>query len=174
VTLVSLASTKGTCSGSNPITCNIGTVAFNELVTITIVVRPNSPGTITNTTVVAGREAEHDPADNMASATTVVQGAFVPPSVCYALRVTPRSLTVGHRTIVRVTVREAGKAVAGVQVVISGRGMTKRARTTKAGVARFVITAGRPGILQIRVPTHATCNRQRIGVLGVFTPPVTG
>ena len=30
------------------------------------------------------------------------------------------------------------------------------------------------GILLIRVPTHATCNRQRIGVVGVFTPPVTG
>jgi uncharacterized repeat protein (TIGR01451 family) len=174
VTLVSVASTKGTCSGSTAITCNIGTVAFNELVTITIVVRPNSPGTITNTTVVVGREAEHDPSDNTASATTVVQGAFVPPSVCYSLQVTPRSLTVGRRTIVRVTVREAGKPVAGVQVVITGKGMTRRAETTNAGVARFVITAGRPGILQIRVPTHATCNRQRIGVLGVFTPPGTG
>jgi hypothetical protein len=61
-----------------------------------------------------------------------------------------------------------------VQVVITGKGLTRRATTNKAGVARFVIAAGRPGILQIRVPTHATCNRQRIGVLGVFTPPVTG
>jgi hypothetical protein len=39
---------------------------------------------------------------------------------------------------------------------------------------RFVIIGRSPGILQIRVPSHATCRTQRIGVLGVFTPPVTG
>ncbi len=174
VTLVSVVSTKGSCSGSVAITCNIGTVAFNELVTITIVVRPTAPGTITNTAVVAGREAEHDPADNTASASTLVQGAFTPPSVCYALRVTPRSLTVGRHTVLRVTVREAGKPVAGVRVVLTGKGLTKRATTNASGVARFVITARQPGILQVRVPSHATCTRQRIGVVGVFTPPVTG
>ena len=44
----------------------------------------------------------------------------------------------------------------------------------KRGIARFVITARTPGILQIRVPSHSTCTRQRMGVLGAFTPPVTG
>jgi uncharacterized repeat protein (TIGR01451 family) len=174
VMLVSVASTKGTCSGTVAITCNIGSVAFNELVTITIIVRPTAAGTITNTAVVAGREAEHDPADNTASASTLVQGAFTPPSVCYSLRVTPRSLTVGRHSVIRVTVREAGKPVGAVQVVVTGKGLTKRARTNTSGVARFLITPRRPGILQIRVPAHATCNRQRIGVVGVFTPPVTG
>jgi uncharacterized repeat protein (TIGR01451 family) len=174
VTLVSIASTKGTCSGSIAITCNIDSVAYNELVTITIVVRPTAAGTITNTAVVAGREAEQDPSDNTASATTVVQGAFTPPSVCYSLRVTPRSLTVGRHTVIRVTVREAGKPVGGVQVVVSGKGVTKRARTNNSGLATISFTPARAGILQIRVPTHATCSRQRIGVVGVFTPPVTG
>ena len=174
VTFVSVSSTKGSCSGTNPITCNIGTVAFNELVSIMIVVRPSNPGTITNTAVVTGREHEHDPSDNTASATTLVQGAFVPPSVCYALTVTPRTLTVGRSTIVRVVVREAGKPVKGVRVVITGRGVTKRTKTNAVGVARFVIVGRSPGILQIRVPSHATCRTQRIGVLGVFTPPVTG
>jgi uncharacterized repeat protein (TIGR01451 family) len=174
VTFVSVSSTKGTCSGANPITCNIGSVAFNELVSIMIVVRPSNPGTITNTAVVTGREHEHDPSNNIASATTLVQGAFVPPSVCYALTVTPRTLTVGRSTIVRVRVREAGKAVKGVRVVITGRGVTKRANTNASGLARFVIKGRSPGILQIRVPSHATCRTQRIGVLGVFTPPVTG
>jgi uncharacterized repeat protein (TIGR01451 family) len=174
VTFVSVAATKGTCSGSVAITCNLGTVAYNELVTITIVVRPTIAGTITNTAVVAGREAEHDPSDNTASASTLVQGAFTPPSACYVIRVTPRSLTVGQHTVIRVSVREAGKAVGGVQVVVSGKGLAKRARTNKSGIAALPITPTRPGILQIRVPTHATCNRQRIGVVGVFTPPVTG
>jgi len=174
VTFVSVSSTKGTCSGTNPITCNVGSVAFNELVSIMIVVRPSNPGTITNTAIVTGREHEHDPSNNTASATTLVQGAFVPPSVCYALTVTPRTLTVGRSTIVLVRVREAGKAVKGVRVVITGRGVSKRASTNIGGVARFVIKGRSPGILQIRVPSHATCRTQRIGVLGVFTPPVTG
>jgi uncharacterized repeat protein (TIGR01451 family) len=174
VTFVSVSSTKGSCSGTNPISCNIGTVAFNELVSIMIVVRPSNPGTITNTAVVTGREHEHDPADNTASATTLVQGAFVPPSVCYALTVTPRTLTVGRNTIVRVRVREAGKPVKSVRVVITGRRVAKRANTNAGGVARFVIMGRSPGILQVRVPAHATCRTQRIGVLGVFTPPVTG
>jgi uncharacterized repeat protein (TIGR01451 family) len=174
VTLVSVTSSKGTCSGSNPISCAIGSVAYNELVTIMIVVRPSSPGTITNTAVVTGREHEHDPSNNTASATTLVQGAFVPPSVCYALTVTPRTLTVGRHTIVRVRVREAGKPVKGVRVVITGRRVNKQATTNANGIARFVIVGRSPGILQIRVPSHSTCTRQRIGVLGVFTPPVTG
>jgi len=174
VTFVSVSSTKGSCSGTNPITCNVGTVAFNELVSIMIVVRPSNPGTITNTAVVTGREHEHDPSDNTASATTLVQGAFVPPSVCYALTVTPRTLTVGRTTIVRVVVREAGKPVKSVRVVVTGRGVAKRANTNANGVARLVIVGRSPGILQIRVPSHATCRTQRIGVLGVFTPPVTG
>ncbi|TML85180.1 MAG: DUF11 domain-containing protein [Actinobacteria bacterium] len=174
VTFVSVSSTKGSCTGTNPISCNIGTVAFNELVSIMIVVRPSNPGTITNTAVVTGREHEHDPSNNTASATTLVQGAFVPPSVCYALTVTPRTLTVGRSTIVRVVVREAGKPVKGVRVIITGRGVTKRTNTNAGGLARFVIMGRSPGILQIRVPSHATCRTQRIGVLGVFTPPVTG
>jgi uncharacterized repeat protein (TIGR01451 family) len=174
VTLVSVSTTKGTCSGSNPISCAIGSVAYNELVTIMIVVRPSSPGTITNTAVVTGREHEHDPSDNTASATTLVQGAFVPPSVCYAVTVTPRTLTVGRHTIVRVRVREAGKPVKGVRVVIRGRRVNRQALTNANGIARFVIVGRTPGILQIRVPSHSTCTRQRIGVLGVFTPPVTG
>jgi hypothetical protein len=90
------------------------------------------------------------------------------------LGVTPRSLTVGKHSTIRVGVREAGKAVNGVQVVVTGKGLTKRARTNKSGIASLPITPARPGILLIRVPTHATCNRQRIGVVGVFTPPVTG
>jgi uncharacterized repeat protein (TIGR01451 family) len=174
VTFVSVSSTKGTCSGTNPVVCNVGTVAFNELVSIMIVVRPTNPGTVVNTAVVTGREHEHDPADNTATAATLVQGAFVPPSVCYALTVTPRTLTVGRRTIVSVLVREAGKPVKGVRVVITGRGLSKRATTNASGRARFVIVGRSPGILQIRVPSHATCRTQRIGVLGVFTPPVTG
>jgi hypothetical protein len=104
----------------------------------------------------------------------VVNGPFTPPSACYALTVRPRSLTVGNRTIVHVTVRQLGKGMSGVRVVIVGKGVNRSARTNSHGVATFVIKSSKPGILQVRVPTHLTCRKQRIGVIGVFTPPVTG
>jgi uncharacterized repeat protein (TIGR01451 family) len=174
VNFVSLTTDKGTCTGTNAITCNFGQVAVGEIITVTIVVKPTTTGTITNTAVVAGTEQELNPADNTASATVTVNGPFVPPSVCYGLTVRPTSLSVGHRTIVRVKVTQQGKGVSGVRVVIVGKGVNKAATTNAKGVATFVIKSMKPGILQIRVPAHSTCRRQRIGVVGVFTPPVTG
>src|SRR5919108_4142035 len=173
-TFVSVSTNKGTCTGTNAITCNLGQVAVGELITITIVVKPTQAGTITNTAVVAGHESEVDASDNTSSATVTVNGPFTPPSACYALTVRPRSLTVGNRTIVRVTVRQLGKGMGGVRVLIVGKGIRKASTTNSHGVATFVIKSSRPGILQVRVPTHLTCRKQRIGVIGVFTPPVTG
>jgi uncharacterized repeat protein (TIGR01451 family) len=173
-TFVSVSTNKGTCTGTNAITCNLGQVAVGEIDTITIVVKPTVTGTITNTAVVAGTEQELNPADNTASATVTVNGPFTPPSVCYALTVRPTSLTVGHRTIVHVKVTQQGKAVSGVRVVIVGKKINRASTTNGRGVATFVIKSASPGILQIRVPTHSTCRKQRIGVVGVFTPPVTG
>jgi uncharacterized repeat protein (TIGR01451 family) len=173
-TFVSVSTDKGTCTGTNAISCSLGQVAVGEIITITIVVKPTQAGTITNTAVVAGHESEVDPSDNTSSATVVVNGPFTPPSACFALTVRPRSLTVGNRTVVHVTVRQLGKGMSGVRVVIVGKGTRKAAVTNSRGVATFVIKSSRPGILQVRVPTHATCRKQRIGVIGVFTPPVTG
>jgi uncharacterized repeat protein (TIGR01451 family) len=173
-TFVSVSTNKGTCTGTNAITCSLGQVAVGEYITITIMVKPTQAGTITNTAIVAGHESEVDPSDNISSATVVVNGPFTPPSACYALTVRPRSLTVGNRTIVHVTVRQLGKGMRGVRLLIIGKGLRKSATTNSRGVATFVIKSKRPGILQVRVPTHLTCRKQRIGVIGVFTPPVTG
>src|SRR6266702_2656195 len=65
-TFVSVSTDKGTCTGTNAISCNLGQVAVGEFITITIVVKPTTPGTITNTAVVAGNEQELNPADNTA------------------------------------------------------------------------------------------------------------
>jgi hypothetical protein len=73
-----------------------------------------------------------------------------------------------------VTVREAGRRVHAVRVALRGKGVSRSAMTNTAGIAAISLKPNRPGILQIRVPDHATCNTQRVGVLGVFTPPVTG
>jgi uncharacterized repeat protein (TIGR01451 family) len=174
VVFVSVSSTKGTCTGTNAITCQLGTMAKGESISITIVVRTTVVGSITNTAVVAGTQADPNTANNRASVTSTVVGPFTPPSVCYRMTIRPQSLTVGKRTIVRITVRERGKPVAGVGVIIRGNGINRRARTNAHGVARFMLKAGQPGILRVLVPTHKTCRRQAIGVLGAFTPPVTG
>ncbi|TMK34631.1 MAG: DUF11 domain-containing protein [Actinobacteria bacterium] len=174
VTFVSVSATKGSCTGTNAIICMLGTMLKGESISITIVVKPTRIGSITNTAVVAGSQAETNTANNRASVTSTVVGPFTPPSVCYVLTVRPQSLTVGKRTIVKVTIRERGKPVSRVVVVLRGKGIDVRGRTNAAGLVRFTVKPGRPGILQVLVPTHKTCRRQAIGVLGAFTPPVTG
>jgi len=73
VTFVSASSTKGTCGQfGNQVSCSIGPMAVSELVTVTIIVTPTTPGTITNTAIVSG--IEHDPnlSNNTATHTTTV------------------------------------------------------------------------------------------------------
>jgi uncharacterized repeat protein (TIGR01451 family) len=170
VSFVSASSTQGTCLGTRAVTCHVGTMSAGASVTITIVVRPTATGRIMNVVVVAGNEAESNTINNRATADTLVIGKLTPP-VCYAVTVNPRSLTVGKRTKVTVTVRAGGKAVARVMVTLRGAGINKGARTNSRGLAHFAIKAKKSGILLVRVPNHRTCTTQRIGVVGVFNPP---
>src|SRR5207245_272114 len=76
LTLVSAASSQGTCSGTATISCNIGTVsagAAND-VTVTIVATAGQaavPG-ITNTATVSATTADPSASNNTASAPTTV------------------------------------------------------------------------------------------------------
>jgi uncharacterized repeat protein (TIGR01451 family) len=76
VTFVSASSTQGTCTNaSGTVTCPVGNLAVGATVTITInVTAPVSPGSITNTAVVAGNEFDPNTANNRASAATQIQG----------------------------------------------------------------------------------------------------
>jgi uncharacterized repeat protein (TIGR01451 family)/CSLREA domain-containing protein len=76
-------SSQGTCTRStatNPkpkdgtITCSVGNLANGAKVSITIVVTPTTPGTLTNTAKVKGTETDSDPSNNSATATTTVVG----------------------------------------------------------------------------------------------------
>ncbi|MEN3328048.1 MAG: hypothetical protein V7638_2855 [Acidobacteriota bacterium] len=69
-TLVSANSTAGTCSGTTTITCGLGTLTPGATVTVTIVITPPA-GTITNTATATLNETDN-PANNTASAETVV------------------------------------------------------------------------------------------------------
>jgi uncharacterized repeat protein (TIGR01451 family) len=170
VSFVSATTDHGTCNGDRLVTCQLGTLAAGAATTITVVVRPTATGKITNTAVVAGHETESDLANNNASADTLVRGRPTPP-VCYTLIVRPLSLTVGHRTLVKVIVRAGGKTAAGVPVSFRGAGLNKLGRTDRHGVARFLVKPRKAGLIRVRVPNRRSCTTQEIGVAGVYKPP---
>jgi hypothetical protein len=139
---------------------------------VTIVVQPLSPGMIANVATVTSSQPDRDPSNNTASTTTVVAGAFAPPTVCDLVRVAPRSLAIGHRATIRVSVRAGGNPLAGVVVRARGAGINASSRTGDDGVARIVVMGRRAGIVNVTVAGHSC--RARFGVLGAFQPPLTG
>ena len=171
VTLVSVSTSQGTCSGTTAIVCSLGSLAGGASATITIVVQPQSPGTLTNVVTVTGSQPDANPSNNTAAATTTVNGAFTPPTVgCTALRVTPRSLSVGQRVSLRVVA--LGGTVSGLQVRVRGAGIAASARTNAQGVASVRVLGRRPGVATVTVAGQS-CSA-RFGVLGAFQPPLTG
>jgi hypothetical protein len=148
-------------------------------VTITLVTTANTTGTITNTATTVGNEAETNTANNTASASTLVNGAFVPPVkpviYCTAVAVSPKTIFVGRTAVLTIHVAQHGKAVAGVRVRIKGStigGLTKP--SNKKGVVSTKVNPKRAGIVTIAPVSQKSCKNPRIGVTGVFTPPVTG
>ncbi len=74
VTFLQATASQGSCSGTGPVVCALGTLALNAVATATVQVTPNQTGTITTSATVAG--AQPDPAswDNHLSVQTVVAG----------------------------------------------------------------------------------------------------
>ena len=68
------------------------------------------------------------------------------------------------------------KRVKGVKVSVRGAGVSKTARTNGKGVAVLRINPRRPGIITVTVveSNQKLCGPKRIGVVGVFLPPLTG
>jgi uncharacterized repeat protein (TIGR01451 family) len=176
---VSVSTTQGTCTNSNGlIQCSLGTLPKSASVTITLVVKATRAGVVTNEVTVVGKEPESNTANNRASATTLVPTPLVPPKkpkpVCSTLTVGPKSLRVGKRSTIAATVKNRGKAVKGAKVRVRGAGILKSGRTNARGKAHITVRPVRPGIVVVSVPQKLVCGSKRIGVVGVFEPPVTG
>ncbi len=73
VTFVS-ASPGCSFAAPNSVICSLGTLAANSSVDVTIVVRPNTPGVITNIAAVTAAEDDPNPNNNQDSEETEVQG----------------------------------------------------------------------------------------------------
>ena len=71
-TLVSVASSQGTCSGTSAVTCSLGNLVAGGTVSVTIVLNPTVDGTLTNSASVTSTTLDPDLSNNTALATTTV------------------------------------------------------------------------------------------------------
>jgi uncharacterized repeat protein (TIGR01451 family) len=173
---VSVATTKGSCTGGAIISCNIGNMAAGETVTITVVTKPTRTGKLVNDVMVVGDKPETTTNNNSASASAVVKG-FGPPKVfCVAVsKVRPKQLFVQRKARLTIHVTKHGKAVKGIHVRIKGAGLkVKTKASNKKGVIHRSVKAKRAGVVVFTPIASKKCNTKRVGVTGVFTPPVTG
>ncbi|HEU5214155.1 MAG TPA: hypothetical protein VFU30_01305 [Gaiellaceae bacterium] len=173
---VSASSTQGSCTGGAILNCNIGTMAAGASVTITLITTPSSAGTQTNTVMVAGNRPETNTANNTATASVEVKGFTPPPVACIAVsKVTPKQLFVGRKTKLTIQVTKNKKAVKGIHVQIKGpKTNIRTAASNSKGVIKQTLKMKKAGILVFSPIASKKCNTKRVGVTGVFTPPVTG
>jgi uncharacterized repeat protein (TIGR01451 family) len=176
-TFVSATTSQGTCTGGAVLNCSIGTMAAGATVTITLVTTPSAAGPQTNTVTVAGARPETNTANNQATATVQVTAPFVPPPVyCVAVsKVTPNQLFVGRKTMLTIHLTKHGQPVKGIRVRIKGPKLSVTTQRSNAkGVIKQVVKMKKAGIDTFTPLASKRCNTKRVGVTGVFTPPVTG
>jgi uncharacterized repeat protein (TIGR01451 family) len=187
ITYQSANPSQGTCSVTAAlVTCSLGNIAPGQTVTIAITGKATTVGSHTNTATVTGSGGrETNPADNVDSAVTVVPAPLKPPAkpeptkpeVCLKLTVSPKMIKAdGKPDKVRVVVTAGTKRVKGVRVAVKGAGVQKTGRTNGKGVAVITINPKKAGLITVAVaePNKTACGPQRIGVVGVFLPPLTG
>jgi hypothetical protein len=175
-TFVSVATSQGTCTGGALVSCQLGNLNVGASVTITLVTKANAPGTVTNTGTTVATEAETNTANNTASSSVTVRGPFVPPVVyCTAVAVSPKTLFVGRTTVLSMKVSQNGKSVKGIRIKINGASLKLTTQASGAnGVVKVRLQPKRPGIVTLVPVAKKSCKNPRIGITGVFTPPVTG
>ena len=108
-----------------------------------------------------------------------MNGAFVPPAkpvtYCTALAVSPKSLFAGRTVVLIMHVAQHGKSVAGVRIRIKGSTLGLLTQASNAnGVVKLKVSPKKAGIVTFVPVAKKSCSNPRIGVVGVFTPPVTG
>jgi uncharacterized repeat protein (TIGR01451 family) len=131
-TLVSASATQGSCGGATTVTCTLGTLPSGQTATVTIKTKPTTAGTISNTASAAAREADPDPLDNSATATTTVNPAA---DVAVTKSDSPDPVKVGQTLRYTVTVANTGPS--------SASGVTLNDQLPKnAGFGSAVTTQG--------------------------------
>ena len=198
VTFVSVtqAPVGGGCSitGGVLLQCSLGTLGPGVERVIGVSARVTQTGTYVNCAMATGDGKDTNGANNRACASTLVTAPVTPPAptpkpkptkpqpkpkpvvnVCRVLKVTPGMVKAnGSNQLVVAKVTKSKTPVKGVAVRFTGVGLNKVVKTNKQGVARVGVTASKAGIMVVRITNVKACNSARIGVVGVFEPPVTG
>ena len=178
---------QGSCAvGPALVTCTLGTIVPGQTVTVGITAKATAVGTYINTATVTGSGGrETNPADNTDSAQTIVPAPLKPPTVkpeppvvetCLSLTVTPKMITAdGKPDRVTAKVRAGSKPMKGAKVLVKGVGVRKTGMTNGKGVVVIAINPRKPGLITITtLESQKSCGAKRIGVVGVFLPPLTG
>jgi uncharacterized repeat protein (TIGR01451 family) len=177
------------------LSCNLdANLGPGVLRTIGVSARVSAAGTYQNCATVTGEGGDTNPANNTDCAETVVTAPatqpvtppFTPPvkptpkpkpkpNLCRVLTIKTKLVKANgsrHGLVAKVT--RSRNPVKGVKVRFTGAGVSKSAHTNRKGVARVTIKTTKAGIIQVRITNAKACNTARIGVVGVFQPPVTG
>jgi len=179
---------QGSCSVASAgavLNCTIGTLAVGQSVSFQVTGTVTATGTMTNCATTVTTTPETNASNNQACASTVVVAPVTPPTpapkpkpapeICNTVTVAPKVLKGNGKTqriVIKVT--QGNKAVAGAKIKVTGPGISKTATSGKDGRATVSFKPGKPGIVRIEIQNKKACNSQRIGVVGVFEPPVTG
>jgi uncharacterized repeat protein (TIGR01451 family) len=75
VAVDSVTSSQGSCSGTNTVSCQLGSLASGARATVTVVVTAATPGPLNNTVRVTANDSDPNLADNEVTEQTVVQPA---------------------------------------------------------------------------------------------------
>jgi uncharacterized repeat protein (TIGR01451 family) len=81
INFTSATPTQGTCSGTTTVTCNLGALARNAMAVISVIVVPQSAGTLTNNASVTATESDPDGSDNSVSLQTTINTPASGPSL---------------------------------------------------------------------------------------------
>jgi uncharacterized repeat protein (TIGR01451 family) len=187
-----------TCNvGAALVTCSRpGPFAPGASFTVTVLGKAIQTGTHINTaTVTAGGGSEANLANNTDSAATLVVAPVTPPkakptpkpkpkpkpvrkpqaTVCTKFTIVQSVISAGQSSRLAVRVTQAGRGVLGAKVRLKGPGVDKTVRSARNGWAITRVNAAKPGILVVRLASPKSCTPgKRVGVVGVFQPPVTG
>jgi hypothetical protein len=98
-----------------------------------------------------------------------------PVNLCRVLTINTKMVKAnGNRHALVAKVTRSRNPVKGVKVRFTGAGVSLAALTNGKGVARVGVKTTKAGIIRVRITNAKACNTARIGVVGVFQPPVTG
>jgi len=172
VTYVSATPSRGSCSGTSTVTCNLGAMASGVSATITLVVKTTvANAALTNTATIASNLADPVPANNSATTTTVVNnpvpsitglspGSVAPGAAAFTLTVNGNNFVNG--SIVRWN--GAGRATTFVSAT----------QITAAIAAADVATAGTANVTVYNPTPGGGTSNTAVFSVAVFVPPSDG